>query len=162
MADDFQFNQQLRQHLRKQLASGESHATNAEALDKFPQHLRGKKADGIEHTAWQILEHMRLAQTDILDYCINPLYQERIWPDDFWPASSEPDNAQAWKESCRQFFADIETLQGIIADPEQDLFARIPWGKGETLLREVLLVTDHNSYHLGQIILLRKALDAWP
>jgi uncharacterized damage-inducible protein DinB len=160
--ENFEYDQELRQHLRKQLASGESHVMNAEALDTFPPRLRGKKADGIEHTAWEMLEHMRIAQADILDFCINPLYQPRIWPDDYWPASSEPSNAKEWKESCRQFFADLDALQELLADAEQDLFARIPWGKGETLLREVLLVADHNSYHVGQIMLLRKALGAWP
>jgi len=154
-------NYELRQHLRKLLASGESHATNTEAIDNLPPALHNRKAEGIEHTAWQMLEHMRLAQADILDFCVNPQYKQSAWPDDYWPASDQAPTPADWERSRQQFFADLESMKSLVADPQQDLFAHIPWGKGQTLLREALLVADHNSYHLGQIILLRKALGAW-
>jgi hypothetical protein len=157
----FQHDQELRRHVRKLLASGDSHATNHEALDNFPEPLRGKKSPGIDHTAWEMLEHIRIAQADILDFCIDPFYKEQVWPDDYWPDSEAPPHGGAWTESCLQFFADLKALDDVISDPDQDLFARITWGKGQTLLREALLVADHNSYHVGQIILLRKALGAW-
>jgi hypothetical protein len=157
----FQHDQELRRHLRKLLGSGDSHATNHEALDNFPEPLRGKKFPGIDHTAWQMLEHLRIAQADILDFCVNPFYKECVWPDDYWPASANPPDHGAWTDSCEQFFANLKTLEDLIGDPEQDLFARITWGKGQTLLREALVVADHNTYHIGQIILLRKALGAW-
>ena len=157
----FQFDYELRQHLRKNLASGQSHATNTETLANFPRTLQGKKADGIEHTAWQLLEHMRMAQADILDFCVNPLYEPPTWPDDYWTAVAEPPSERAWEESCQRFHADLEALQECIADREQNLFERISWGKGQTILREALLAADHNSYHLGQIMMLRKALGAW-
>ena len=152
---------ELRQHLRKLLASGESHATNTEAIDNLPPPLHDRKAEGIEHTAWQLLEHMRISQADILDFCVNPLYEPRTWPEDYWPPDDQSPSPEAWDHSRQQFFADLESMKNLIADKDQDLFARIPWGKGQTLLREALLVADHNSYHLGQIILLRKALGAW-
>lgn len=157
----FQFDHQLRVHLRDLLASGQSHAKNDAALADLPTPLRGKKIAGIEHTAWQMLEHMRIAQADILVFCSSPHYKAPAWPDDYWPRSEAPSSDGAWDESRRQFFADLDALQQLIADPKQDLFAPIPWGDGQTLLREALLVADHNSYHLGQIVQLRKALGAW-
>lgn len=155
---DVDHDAELREHLKKLLASGESHATNKAALDDFPVKLRDKRVAGFDHSAWQLLEHMRLAQADILRFCIDPQYSAPVWPDDYWP-SEEPASG-AWDQSRKAFFADLEKLQNLVADPKQDLLARILWGSGQTLLREAMLVADHNSYHLGQIFLLRKALGA--
>ena len=152
---------ELRGHLRRLLASGESHATNHEILDNFPSELQGRTVAGFDHTAWQLLEHMRIAQADILQFCVDPLYKERAWPDDYWPAEKEPESSAAWQASEKAFFSDLDKMQAIVADEDQDLFARITWGSGQTILREAMLVADHNSYHLGQILMLRKALGAW-
>jgi len=150
----------LRKHLANLLRMEGAHLSFAEALADFPADLRGKKPKGAPHTAWQLLEHMRLAQQDILDFSRNPDYQERRFPDDYWPATGAPPSEEAWQDSVKQFQKDLKAMQKLIADPAQDLFAPIPHGQGQTLLREALLVADHNSYHLGQLVFLRKTLSA--
>ncbi|HTP85390.1 MAG TPA: DinB family protein [Bryobacteraceae bacterium] len=150
----------LRKHLDNLLRMEGAHLAFAEALADFPAELRGKKPKGAPHTAWQLLEHMRLAQEDILDFSRNPDYQERRFPDDYWPAAETPPTNDAWQDSVKQFQRDLKAMQKLIADPAHDLFAPIPHGQGQTLLREALLVADHNSYHLGQLVFLRKTLSA--
>ena len=159
LAASHPFDYELRQQIRKHLSTGESHATNTEAIDNFPIEARGKSVGGFDHNAWQILEHMRVAQADILDFCVNPLYDAPIWPDDYWPAADRIATEEAWDHSRQGFFTDLESMKHLIADPAQDLFVRIPWGRGQNLLREALLVAGHNSYHLGQLLVLRKALN---
>ena len=130
------------------------------AVAGFPAKLRGAKPHGAPHTAWQLLEHMRMAQDDILDFSRNPQYREKHFPDDYWPATEAPPDAAAWDRSIERFKSDLEEMKKLVADPKQDLTARIPHGEGQTLLREALLVADHNSYHLGQLVFLRKMLEA--
>ena len=137
-----------------------AHLSFDEAVARFPVKLRGAKPAGAPHSAWELLEHMRLAQEDILDFSRNPEYRERTFPEDYWPATAAPPSEMAWEKSVRQFRKDLKEMQELIAGTKQDLMAKIPHGDGQTLLREALLVADHNAYHLGQLMFLRKMLEA--
>jgi len=137
-----------------------AHLSFDDAAADFPAHLRGAKPPGAPHTAWQLLEHMRLAQEDILDFSRNPGYREKKFPDDYWPAGEAPPSEKAWDTSVRQFQSDLKEMLALVADTKNDLFAAIPHGQGQTLLREALLTADHNAYHLGQLVFLRKMLGA--
>jgi hypothetical protein len=148
----------LRKHLAEMLRMKGAHLSLDEALSAFPPEKRGAKPPGAPHTAWQLLEHMRIAQEDILDFSRNPKYREKKWPDDYWPAAEAPPSEAAWDKSVKQFEKDLAEMQELIADTKHDLLTKIPHGSGQTLLREALLVADHNSYHLGQIAFLRKTL----
>ena len=150
----------LRKHLDNLLRMEGAHLSFREAVADFPAALRGKKPKGAPHTAWQLLEHMRLAQEDILDFSRNPDYRERQFPDAYWPANEAPPSEEAWDKSVAQFEKDLKAMQKLIDDTHRDLFATIPHGQGQTVLREALLVADHNSYHLGQLVFLRKMLVA--
>ena len=150
----------IRTHLDNLLKMEGAHISFDEAVAGFPAALRGVKPAGSPHSAWELLEHMRIAQEDILDFSRNPAYREKKWPDDYWPVNAEPANAKAWDESVRQFQKDLDEMRALIADPRRDLYARIPHGDGQTLLREALLVADHNSYHLGQLMLVKRMLGA--
>lgn len=132
------------------------------AVADLPPALRGTRPAGLPHSPWELLEHLRLTQRDILDFCREPAYVERSWPDDYWPPAPEPPEPDAWEESVERFQRDREALQRLVADPALDLFAAIPHGTGQTYLREVLLVADHNAYHVGQLILTRRLLGSWP
>ena len=148
----------LRKHLAETLNMKGAHLNLKEALAGFPPEKRGVKPPGAPHTAWQLLEHMRFAQEDILDFSRNPKYREKKWPDDYWPSTEAPPSEAAWDKSVKQFEKDLAEMQDLIADTKHDLLSKIPHGSGQTLLREALLVADHNSYHLGQIVFLRKTL----
>jgi hypothetical protein len=137
-----------------------AHLSFAEAVADFPVALRGVKPKGAPHSAWQLLEHMRLAQEDILDFSRNPAYREKKFPDDYWPATASPPDDKAWDRSVKQFESDLAEMQALVADTKHDLLAKIPHGQGQTLLREALLVADHNAYHLGQLMFLRKMLES--
>jgi hypothetical protein len=150
----------LRKHLVDLLRMKGAHLNFDEAVAGFPVELRGIKPKGAPHTPWQLLEHLRIAQWDILDFSRNPAYQEMKWPDDYWPKSEAPPDAAAWDQRVAQFRQDLKAMEELIAHPEADLTARIPHGKGQTLLGEALLVADHNSYHLGQLFFVRKMLEA--
>ena len=130
------------------------------AVKDFSKAMRGAKPAGVPHSAWELLEHMRMAQEDILDFSRNPEYRERTFPDDYWPRAAAPPNDEAWEHSVHQFQQDLKEMQALVAKTENDLFAKIPHGQGQTLLREALLVADHNAYHLGQLVFLRKMLEA--
>jgi len=149
----------LRKTLAELLRMKGAHLSLHDAVSDFPPALRGAKPAGAPHTAWQLLEHMRLAQEDILDFSRNPKYKERTFPDDYWPATEAPPNEQAWGKSIETFDDDLKQLQELVADTKHDLLAIIPHGTGQTLLREALLVADHNAYHLGQLMFLRKILE---
>ncbi|HYZ83694.1 MAG TPA: DinB family protein [Bryobacteraceae bacterium] len=149
----------LRRHLDNLLAMEGAHISFDAAVADFPAALRGAKPAGAPHSAWELLEHMRLAQEDILDFSRNPDYHERTFPDDYWPPEAEPPSEHAWQQSVQQFQMDLREMRALIADTAHDLFARIPHGTGQTLLREALLVADHNAYHLGQLVFLRKLLE---
>jgi len=150
----------LRKHLADLLRMKGAHVNLAEAVSDFPAAMRGIKPPGAPHTAWQLLEHIRLAQEDILDFSRNPQYKERTFPDDYWPAAEAPPSEEAWANSIQRFQEDLDEMQKLVAETKHNLLAVIPHGTGQTLLREALLVADHNSYHLGQLMFLRKMLGA--
>jgi hypothetical protein len=153
--------QALRQHLVKLLNGGEAHADFEHGIADFPAELRGKIPKWAEHSPWQELEHLRLAQWDILDFSRNPNYKALDWPKDYWPETEAPPDAKAWDRSINAFCEDQKEFIAMIEDEKTDLFAKIPHGEGQTILREALVLADHNSYHLGQIVLLRRLLGAW-
>jgi len=151
----------LRQHLVKLLTGGEAHADFNSAIKDFPAELRGKTPRGAEHSPWKVLEHLRMAQWDILDFSTNPKYKPMEWPKEYWPTTDAPPDEKAWDKSVRAFRKDLKAMCNLVEDEKTDLFAKIPHGDGQTILREALVVADHNSYHLGQLVLLRRLLGAW-
>ena len=150
----------LRKQLVDLLRMKGAHLDFDAAVADFPVALRGVKPKGSPHTPWQLLEHLRIAQWDILDFSRNSAYQEMKFPDDYWPATEGPPDGAAWDQSIEQFRRDLKGMEKLISDPKADLTARIPHGQGQTLLREALILADHNSYHLGQLVLVRKILEA--
>jgi hypothetical protein len=150
----------LRKHLADLLRMKGAHADFEAAVSDFPVALRGVRPHGAPHSAWELLEHMRIAQEDILDFSRNPKYKERKFPTDYWPATEAPPSEDAWEKSVLQFQQDLKEMQELIADTKHDLLAKIPHGNGQTLLREALLTADHNAYHLGQLVFLRKTMEA--
>ena len=154
--------QALRDHLLYLLRGGGAHLDFDKAIAALPPALRGAKATGTPHTPWRLLEHMRIAQWDILEFSRNPRHVSPEFPDGYWPRGDAPSEDAAWDRSVAAFRADLQAMQNLIADPTTDLFAAIPHGEGQTILREALLVADHNAYHLGQLVLLRRLLGAWP
>ncbi|MGA2048950.1 MAG: DinB family protein [Terracidiphilus sp.] len=157
MSDD----KALRQHLIKLLNGGDAHADFDRVIEDFPVELRGKTPQGAEHSPWKLLEHLRIAQWDILDFTRNPQYKSMEWPKDYWPETSAPPNAKAWDKSVDAFHQDLKAMCDLVEDEKTDLFAKIPHGDGQTYLREALVLADHNSYHLGQLQLVRRLLGAW-
>jgi hypothetical protein len=151
----------LRDHLRKLLDWREAHVGFDAAVKGFPPRLRGVVPNGLEHSAWQLIEHTRMAQADILEFCVSAKYKEKKWPDDYWPRAAAPKDAAAWMASIAAFRRDRRAMQRLAGDRTIDLFATIPWGSGQTYLREILLVADHTAYHVGQLILVRRALGIW-
>jgi hypothetical protein len=151
----------LREHLAKLLDWRDAHANFDAAVADLAPTMRGKVPKGLPYSPWQLLEHLRRAQRDILDFCSAPKYQEKNWPDDYWPKDPKPPSAAAWNKSVAAFRADRKTLIKLVGDPKVDLFAAVPHGNGQTYLREVLLIADHNTYHIGQLIYVRRALGAW-
>ena len=151
----------LRQHLLYLLSGGGAHAKFDDVVKDLPPKLRGTTPAKLPHSPWMLLEHMRLAQWDILEFSRNAKYVSPEWPDGYWPKSEAPPNAAAWNKTIQQFQRDLKAMQDLIADPKADLFARIPWGDGQTILREALLLADHNAYHLGQFVDVRRLLGAW-
>src|SRR4051812_2474745 len=152
----------LRRHLDVMLRMEGAHLSFDDALANFPASLRARKPPGAPHSAWELLEHMRIAQNDILDFSRNPGYIEKNFPDDYWPPSPEPPTEGAWENSVEQFRSDLDQMRRLVNDPSSELFAPLGHGTGQTLLREALLVADHNAYHLGQLIFLRKLLESEP
>lgn len=151
----------LRKHLISLLTEQNAHADFEAAIKDLPAGLRGKVPTGGEHSPWQLLEHLRIAQWDILDFSRNPKYKEMKWPDDYWPKSPEPPDEKAWDHSVQSFRKDLKELRELISDKSTDLYAKIPHGDGQTILREALLTADHNAYHVGQLVLIRRLLGAW-
>jgi len=154
----------LRAQLVRFLDWEEAHVTFDKALDGIAADKRGARVSGFEHTLWQLLEHMRVAQKDLLDFCVNSQYVHALeWPEDYWPQSAAPPDAAAWNTSIADFKADREKLKQLARDAHVDLFATVPTGRDQqTHLRAILLVVDHNAYHLGQLVALRRALSIWP
>ena len=153
---------ELRAQLARALGWDEAHAGFDRVVDGIRPELRGRAPAGLPYSPWQLLEHLRLAQEDILDFCRNPKYQEREWPAEYWPDAAEPPSADAWDRSLAAYRRDRDALAGLAQDPSADLLARIPHGSGQTLLRELLLVLDHTAYHLGELVVVRRALGIWP
>lgn len=151
----------LRQHVLDLLRGRNAHADFDATVADFPSRLRGVKPPGAPHTAWQLLEHMRIAQSDILEFSRDAKHKSPSWPEGYWPKTEAPPSAASWNNSLRSFRADLKAMAKLVADKKTDLFAKIPHGTGQTILREALLVADHNSYHLGQMVLLRRLLGAW-
>ena len=154
-------NKSLRDHLLEVLKGGHAHATFDAAVADFPSQLWGKKADGLPYTAWMILEHLRIAQRDILEFSRSAKHVSPKWPEGYWPETDAPPSASDWDKSIKSFQADLTAIQKLVADTKTDLFAPLPWGDGQTVLREALLAADHNAYHVGQLVTLRRLLGAW-
>jgi hypothetical protein len=154
--------QSTREHVLSLLRGGNAHTTFDDAVASLPADARGKKVRGLPHTAWMVLEHLRIAQWDILEFSRNPQHQSPEWPKGYWPGKSAPASASAWNDSIKSFRADLKAVELLVSDPKADLFAQIPWGQGQTILREALLVADHNAYHIGELVVLRRLLGAWP
>jgi DinB superfamily len=151
----------LRHHLLELLNGGHAHADFDSAVRNVPAALRGERPNGAEHSPWEILEHLRIAQADILEFSRDPAHVSPAWPSGYWPATAAPPDDKAWDKSVRAFRRDLKAMCDLVANPATDLFARIPHGSGQTILREALLVADHNAYHLGELVLVRRLLRAW-
>ncbi len=153
--------QHLRQNLLYLLGGGGAHVKFDAVIKDMPPKLRGAKPEKFPHSPWMLLEHLRLAQWDILEFSRNAKHVSPAWPEGYWPKAAAPPNASAWNKSVQQFRRDLKAMQNLVENPKTDLFARIPWGDGQTILREALLVADHNAYHLGQLLDVRRLLGAW-
>jgi uncharacterized damage-inducible protein DinB len=151
----------LRDHLVALLAEGHAHVTFKDAIADLPPALRGAKPPGQPFTPWRLLEHIRISQWDIVEFTKSAKHVSPRWPAGYWPGSDAPPDAAAWDESVAQVERDLKEMQRLVRDPKVDLFARIPHGTGQTPLREALLVADHNAYHVGQLVLVRRLLGAW-
>ena len=156
-----QRDQHLRQNLAYLISGGGAHAKFDDAVKNLPPRLRGAKPANFPHSAWMLLEHLRIAQWDILEFSRNRKHKSPNWPVGYWPQQPAPPNAGAWNKSVRQFRADQKAMLALVANPKTDLFAKIPWCDGQTILREALLVADHNAYHIAQLVDVRRLLGAW-
>jgi hypothetical protein len=155
-------NDAIRDHLVRLLDWRDARVEYDAAVDGIGPEHRRKSAPGLPYSPWQLIEHIRIAQNDILDFCVNASYREKTWPDDYWPSDPGPPSDAAWDESIAAYVRDRDALKQMVRDPKIDLTAKIPHGAGQTYLREVLLVADHTSYHVGQIVLVRRLLGIWP
>jgi DinB family protein len=151
----------LRDHVVYVLSGGGAHTTFEQAVKDFPENLRGKKVKRLPHSGWMLLEHIRIAQWDILEFSRNAKHESPDWPKGYWPESADPPSSEAWNKSVRQIRKDLKEMADLVANPETDLFAKISWGDGQTILREALLIADHNAYHVAQIVDLKRLLGAW-
>ncbi|HEV3162517.1 MAG TPA: DinB family protein [Isosphaeraceae bacterium] len=151
----------LRSHLDKLLGGHDAHLDFDAAVAGLPAALRGAKPAKVPHTPWRLVEHMRIAQWDILEFCRNPGHVSPQFPDGYWPEGDAPTSARAWDQTIAAFHEDLQAMRDLVTDPKTDLFAAIPHGEGQTILREALLVADHNAYHLGQLVIVRRSLGVW-
>ena len=150
----------LREHVLYVLRGGGAHIKFEEAIDGFPAEFFNARAGGVPYTPWQLLEHMRIAQWDIVEFSRSADHVSPDWPDGYWPDKSKEATADDWRRSVEGFNADLRRMEALVEDASNDLYAAIPHGTGQTLLREALLVADHNAYHLGALVTLRRALEA--
>jgi hypothetical protein len=153
--------QLLREHVIYVLDGGGAHAKFEDVVKNFPANLRGRKPAGLPHSPWMLLEHMRIAQSDILEFSRNPKHESPEWPEGYWPKTEAPPNPSAWDTSLKNFRKDLKAMRDLVENPKTDLFAKIPGGDGQTVLREALLLADHNAYHLAQLVDAKRALGAW-
>ncbi len=151
----------LREQLIKILDWQDAHVNFDDAVAGIPPSLQGVRPEGLPYSPWELLEHIRITQSDILNFCRNPAYEAPKWPDEYWPKTTSPRTPDDWQQSVEAFRADRQALQVMTADPGLDLYAEIPHGEGQTYLRELLLVADHNAYHLGELVTVRRLLGAW-
>jgi hypothetical protein len=151
----------LREHLVELLDGGGAHLRFDEAVADLPAKLRGRRPEGLPYSPWELLEHMRLAQWDILEFSRRPDHQSPPWPEGYWPPDRQPPDGRAWQRSIRTFRRDNKQMRELVRDTDRNLFEPFAWGDGQTLFREAMLVADHNSYHLGQLIVVRRLLGAW-
>ena len=150
----------LRKHLLQLLEGSEAHITFQDAVKNFPVDKAGLRPEGSPHSAWELLEHIRIALDDILRFSTSEKGHVPLkWPDDYWPKSPAPHDEAQWKESVATIEKDLAAFLKLVKDPERDLFEPFPWGDGQTLLREALLVADHNAYHVGQLVLVRRMVE---
>ena len=163
-AAEVDLGQALRKQLQALLDGGQAHATFDQAVKDFPAKLRGVVPEGLPYSGWQILEHIRLAQQDILDFSSNAdgNYKEKKWPDDYWPKAAEPPSAEAWERSIVQIRADRKGFEKLLKSADDAaLVAPFAWGEGQNLLREALLLADHDAYHVGELVVVRRLVGAW-
>ena len=151
----------LREQLARLLAWEDAHVGFDSATAGIPPELRGMQPAGLPYSPWQLLDHLRRTQHDILEFCVNPDYQALAWPEDYWPPAPAPATPGAWDESVRRFQQDRASLQRLASDPNVDLTARIPHGEGRTYLRELVLAADHAAYHIGELVVVRRLLGIW-
>lgn len=154
--------QALREHLVSLLKGGGAHVQFMDALEGFPETKRGAFVSDLPHTGWQLLEHVRIAQWDILEFSRDAKHVSPGFPEGYWPKTPGPPDDAAWAKSVYAFQRDLQEMIKLVKNPKTDLYAKIPHGEGQTILREALVLADHNSYHLGQLVDLRRALGAWP
>ena len=152
----------VREHLVRVLDWGEAHVTFDKAVDGITPDRQGARTDGFEHTLWQLVEHIRIAQEDILRFSQSDAHKSPPWPKGYWPGFPGPAREGQWQETVDAVRRDLAEFESLLKDPAQDLFRKLPWGEGQTLLREALLLADHNAYHVGQMVLLRQQLGVWP
>ena len=152
----------LREHLARLLSWSDAHISFDDAVAGLPVGLRGKVPDGLPYSPWQLVEHMRLTQADILEFCVSRGYKEKEWPKEYWPSSAAPPTGTAWRASVAGFRTDRRAMERLVMDPRRDLLAIAPSGTDQTLLREIVLAADHAAYHVGQLVVVRRLLGAWP
>ena len=148
----------LRDHLLSLLRGGDAHISFEDFVADFPVKAYGRKIEGLPYTSWQVLEHLRIAQWDILEFCRDAKHISPKWPEGYWPKPDELGNEELWKETVEKFRHDLKQMEALVADPAIDLFAKIPHGSGQTILREALLIADHNAYHLGALLVMSRVL----
>jgi len=154
-------NQSLRSELDKLLSGKGAHADFDQAIADLPADLRGVKPHGSPHSAWELLEHLRIAQWDMLEFSRDAKHASPAWPKGYWPAHAAPPDEAAWNHSVKAFRHDLAAMRKLVADPASDLFTSFAHGEGQTLLRQALQLADHNAYHVGELVLLRRILGAW-
>ena len=154
-------NDPVREQIIKLLQGGQAHLTLDDVLKNFPPKLRGLKPAGAPHSAWQLVEHLRIAQWDILEFSRNAKHVSPKWPEGYWPSSDRPPTDAAWKKCISAIKRDCRAMQKLVENPRTDLYSKIPHGTGQNILREAFLIADHNAYHIGQLLLVRQLLGAW-
>ena len=154
--------QSLRQHVVNLLTGKGAHADFETAIKDLPAAARGQRPKGAEHSPWEVLEHLRIAQSDILEFSVNPDHVSPEWPSGYWPKFQAPETDAEWDQSVEEFRRDLKRMCALVSSEDTDLFAKIPHGDGQTVLREALLIADHNAYHIGELVLLRRLLGVWP
>ena len=153
--------EQLRKELLGYLEKPHTHGPLSHIVKDFPERLINEKPAGLPYSFWQMLEHIRISQFDMVDFIRNPNYKEMEWPKDYWPADSEKATMKMWNESVKKYNEDVDALRKIIEDPKTDFFAPIPHGSGQTIFREVIQIVDHASYHLGELLVMRRVAGDW-